>query len=139
MTEDELYALPFSIELHKSMPYHLNLEVMISPDGLIEYALPSHQEFLIKKAMKANNWTRDELMAACPPEYYFDFMSWLIPHAGGYVPVWEVGVLNYPLTKEQVGALRRLKMAGLYRGYIPSWTKSLESGSGKDEPCHDLQ
>ena len=121
MSEDELYLLPFSIERHKSVPYHLELEVMIAPNGEIEYALPSHQEFLIKKAMEANHWTRDELMAACPPEYHFDFMNWLIPQAGGFVPVWEIGVLNYPLTKEQVEALRKLKMAGLYRGYIPPW------------------
>lgn len=119
MTEEEVFALPFDIERHKSLPYHIGLEAMISSDGQIEYALPSHQEFLIKKARERNGWTRQELMDACPPEYYFDFMTWLIPQSGGYIPVWESCILNYPLTKPQLAALRRLKLAGLYKGYIP--------------------
>lgn len=119
MTEEEIYALPFSIERHKSASYPIELEVMIAPDGSVFYAQPSHQEFLINKAMKVRHCTRDELMDACPPEYYLDFMNWLIPQSGGFIPVWERGILNYPLTKEQRATLRRLKMAGLYRGYIP--------------------
>lgn len=119
MTEEELYKLPFSIARHKSAPYHLKLEVMISPEGEIQYALPSHQEFLIKKAMELHGWTRDELMAACPPEYYFDFIAWLIPQSGGFIPVWEEGVLRYPVTPKQKAALRMLKMAGLFHGVIP--------------------
>lgn len=121
MTEVELFALPFSIELHKTIPY-LNLEVMIGVDGSVCYALPSHQEFLIEKALNKKGWTRQELMDACPKEYYGNFMSWLIPLSGGYIPVWERGVFDYPLTKNQVSALRKLKMAGLYRGHIPKPT-----------------
>lgn len=45
------------------------MEVMISPDGEISYAVPSHQEFLIRKAMDANGWSRDKLMDACPPKF----------------------------------------------------------------------
>lgn len=125
MINDEFYDLPFDITRHKSIP-HLSLEVMIAPDGTISYALPSHQEFLIAEAMVRNGWTRQELMDACPKEYYGNFMNWLIPQSGGFVPVWDVGVLEYPLTKKQVGALRQLKMAGLYRGFIPKPT--LEQG-----------
>lgn len=123
MTEEEIFALPFDIDRHKSLPYHPELEVMIATDGTVEYALPSHQEFLIEKAMQRHNWTRDQLMDACPPEYHYDFLAWLIPESGGYIPVWERGVLNYPLTKEQTASLRKLKMAGLYRGYIPPYKK----------------
>lgn len=120
LTEDEVYRLPFDIERHKSLPYHTPIEVMIGPSGDISYAFPSHQEFLINKAMKKNGWTREQLMDACPPAYFFDFMRWLIPESGGFIPVWEIGVLDYPLTKPQQAALRKLKLHGLYRGLIPN-------------------
>lgn len=120
MIESDIFSSPFDIIRHKSSPYHIPLEVMIAPDGTIEYANPSHQEFLIAKAAQRNNLSRDELMAACPPEFYANFMDWLIPQSGGYIPVWEIGILHYPLTKAQIFALRKLKLAGLYRGYVPS-------------------
>lgn len=46
-------------------------------------------------------------------------VAWLIPQSGGFIPVWEEGVLRYPVTQKQKAALRTLKMAGLYRGGIP--------------------
>lgn len=119
MTEYELYHSPFSIKRHKSMPYRVSLEVIIAPDGSIEYANPSHQEYLIRKVMEKNNWTRDETMEACPKEYYCSFMEWLSPMSGGYVPVWENWVLDVKLTPEQVKALHMLKSAGLFLGIIP--------------------
>lgn len=115
---EELYAEPFSIERHKLIPY-LSLEVVISPDGEISYAIPSHQEFLITKAKEKHHWTRQELMDACPPKFYYNFMEWLIQQSGGYIPVWEHGVLNYPITVKQGNALRKLKLAGLYKGVLP--------------------
>ena len=118
MTEDEILRLPFDIARHKEARY-LELEIMIAPNGAAVYALPSHQEFLVKRAMEMHNWTREELMDACPPEYYEDFMNWLIPLSGGWIPVWPIGILNYPLTRPQVALLRKLKMAGLYHGHIP--------------------
>ena len=85
---------------------------MIAPNGAAVYALPSHQEFLVKRAMEMHNWTREELMDACPPEYYADFMNWLIPLSGGWIPVWPIGILNYPLTRPQVALLRSSKWLG---------------------------
>lgn len=115
---EEVLSQPFSIERHKLCPY-LDLEVMIDVDGNIFYAIPSHQEFLIQKACQRNKWTRQQLMDACPPEFYFNFMEWLIEQSGGYIPVWEVAVTSHPVTKKQLAALRRLKMAGLFRGAFP--------------------
>ena len=112
--------MPFSIERHKATPYHITLEVMIAPDGTIEYAMPSHQEYLIKKAMELHQWSRQELMDACPPEYYFNFMEWLVQESGGYIPVWEQYTMNWTITGKQAAALRQLKMAGLFRGAIPN-------------------
>lgn len=127
MTDDEILRLPFDISRHKSARY-LDLEIMMAPNGTAVYALPSHQEFLVKKVMELNNWSREELMDACPPEFYGDFMRWLIPLSGGWVPVWPIGVLDYPITRQQVGLLRRLKMAGLYHGYIPGLGKPATKG-----------
>lgn len=124
MTEEEIFALPFDIGRHKSLRYRKAIEVMIGTDGSVHYALPSHQEFLIAKAMEQHHLTREELMAQCPTEYYGDFWSWLIPMSGGYVPAWEIGVFQYPLNRKQVAALRRLKMAGLFRGTVPQPTAS---------------
>lgn len=118
LTTDEILALPFSIERHKQAQW-LDFEAILSPDGEVFYAMPSHQEFLIKKVMDKYDWTRDELCDACPKEYYYDFMTWLAAKSDGYVPVWEQAVLDYPLTKKQVKVLRDLKIAGIYRGKIP--------------------
>lgn len=123
MTEEMLLSRPFSIQDHKQYGRCLDLELLISPAGEVEYALPSHQEGLIKKAMEKNGWTRQEMMDACPPEYYFDFMEWLIMASGGYIPVWPRAVLAASITKEQRSALRQLKMAGLYKGKVPAATK----------------
>lgn len=120
---DDLYYQPFSIKKHKLFPY-LPLEVIISSEGEIEYANPSHQEYLIAKAMEKQHWTRQELMDACPPKYYFRFMEWLIEQSGGYIPVWEHGIIDYPVTQQQANALRKLKLAGLYRGVLPKGEKN---------------
>lgn len=119
MDECELYRLPFSIQRHKSMPYHVSLEVVIAPDGTVEYALPSHQEYLIAKAMEKKGVSREKLMDECPPEYYFNFLEWLVDESGGYLPVWERWTVDANLTLQQKNALRKLKLAGLYRGNIP--------------------
>lgn len=119
ISEYELYQKPFSIERHKSVCYHVPLEAIISPAGEIEYALPSHQENLIAKAMQQNGWSRQELMDACPPEYHFNFIDWLIEKSGGYIPVWEPCTVNKEITRKQAAALRKLKMAGLFLGKIP--------------------
>lgn len=124
MTDDEILRLPFDINRHKAARY-LDLEIMMAPNGTAVYALPSHQEFLVKKAMELQNWTREALMDACPPEFYTAFMNWLIPLSGGWIPVWPIGVLDYPLTRPQVALLRKLKMAGLYHGYIPAPVKTI--------------
>lgn len=107
---------PFTFE--KSL-FYSEFEVMIDPEGNIVKALPSHQEFLINKCMERLGFNRDLLMAACPPEYYFDFMRWLIPMSGGWIPVWNVGVMDYPVTKKQLAALKKLKLHGFYKGTLP--------------------
>lgn len=114
---------PFDFEEQKKKPPYEDIELMIDPEGVIVWALPSHQEFLIYKAMVRFGYSREVLMAACPPEFYYDFLRWLIPMSGGWIPVWKQGVMDYPVTKKQHAALKKLKLAGFFRGTLPQVQK----------------
>ena len=118
MTDSEILALPFDIERHKQSQYLLS-EFVIAPDGTIYYALPSHTEFLVKKVCERKNCTRKEVEDTCPPEYYANYLAWLIEQSDGYIPVWEPFVLEDSATKQQLASLKLLKLNGLYRGKLP--------------------
>lgn len=107
----------FNIAEHKKHYIHY-LEVTILPDGVIEYAIPSHQEHLIALACDKLGVDRDTLFKMTPPEYYFDFLTWLQMQTGA-ISVWEDGVYFYSVTPAQRRSLCMLKVAGLYRGAIP--------------------
>ncbi len=107
----------FNIEQHKQTFIHY-LEVIIDENGKIMYAVPSHQEKMIKLACEKLNVTRDKLNEMCPDEYYFDLMTWL-SKVGGACAVWENQVMGDKFTAEQIKALQMLKDEGLYLGEIP--------------------
>ena len=113
----DLYS-DFDIEQHKKTFIHY-LEVVIDENGKIMYAVPSHQEMLIKLACEKLNVTRGELIAMCPQEYYFDFMTWICKVSGACA-VWENFVQCDKLTERQIMALQNLKDNGLYLGEIPT-------------------
>lgn len=110
----------FNIKQHKAhfIDY---LEVVVFPDGHIEYATPSHQEKLIKVACDLNNWTRNQLNKECPEEYYFDFMTWLC-NITGCIALWcEYAVLPEDksiITSAQKNSIQELIDNGLYEGKI---------------------
>lgn len=106
----------FDMEQHKKAFINY-LEVVIDENGKIMYAVPSHQEKLIRLACKKLNVTRDELNAMCPEEYYFDFVKWLCK-ASGACAVWNNHIEKYELTERQIKALKELKDNGLYHGEI---------------------
>lgn len=107
----------FNIEQHKKTFIHY-LEVVIDENGRIMYAVPSHQEMLIKLACEKLNVTREELNAICPQEYYFDLMKWLCKISGACA-VWEKFIQADKPTEQQVKTLQMLKDSGLYLGEIP--------------------
>lgn len=115
----EKYGLhsDFDIEKHKQTFIHY-LEIVIDREGHISYAVPSHQEKIIRVACNQLGVSRDELDAMCPREMYWDFMKWL-SEISGLMAVWEGHYEVHTPTKKQIAALRRLKMAGLYEGSIP--------------------
>lgn len=107
---------PFNIEKHKET-YVNYLEVIIHPDGTIEYAVPSHQEKLIAIGCKNHKMSRAEYEALCPQEYYFDFMTWLVKETG-CISVWNDSIMADKITTKQKFALRNLKLNGLYKGSV---------------------
>ena len=56
-----LYEL-FNIGTHKANAHKIDSsEAMIAPDGTVEYAMPSHQEFLVNKSAKIKGMTDKNL------------------------------------------------------------------------------
>lgn len=113
MSERRVLQLPFDIEVHKRTFINY-LEVVITEDGTVMYAVPSHQEKLISLACEKLNVTRDELNDLCPQEYYFDFMTWLCKITG-CISVWNshrMGVAN----EKQLEIITQLYEENLYHG-----------------------
>lgn len=115
--EYDVYS-DFDLEMHKKT-YVCYLEVIIQEDGTVVYAVPSHQEKLISIACKRLNVTRDELNAMCPRDKYGDFMNWLCSKAKA-VAVWDYNCEYDEVNHNQIATLRKLKMAGVYKGSIPT-------------------
>lgn len=113
------YDVYCDFDLKKHQETYVNyLEVMIDKDGKIMYAVPSHQEKAIEMACTANNVSRGELEKMCPKEYYFDFLTWLLMQSGA-MAVWNTRYECYSASKAQYASLRRLKLAGVYKGSLP--------------------
>ena len=105
----------FDLEKHKETFVNY-LEVMIGVDGDVHYAVPSHQEYAIGEACRKLGVSRDELCRMTPPEYYFDWLEWLLMQCG-MVAVWNdfyMGEAN----NRQKNALKKMKLFGVYKGKI---------------------
>ena len=113
----EVLHSPFDINTHKDT-FTNYLEVVILKDGTIQYAVPSHQEKLMKLACQALNLPRDVIEIMCPKEYYCDYMLWLSKLSGACA-VWNNYTESYEYTEEQIQQLKLLKEEGLYHGFIP--------------------
>lgn len=117
MSEYSIYSV-FDIQQHKEK-YVNYLEVVISPEGVVEYAVPSHSEILIRHCCEMKKISREQLYALVPREYYADMIGWLCKETG-YVAVWnECCVSRGGISKRQKNKLKTLKLAGIYRGNIP--------------------
>lgn len=113
------YSVYSEFDLEKHRDRFVNyLEVVIDKDGKVMYAVPSHQEKAIRMACEKLGVNREELMAMCPRKYWCDMHTWLCMVAE-IVLVWNDGCVYHKPTVKQIGALRRLKMAGVYKGNIP--------------------
>lgn len=107
----------FDIELHKKT-FIDYLEVVISPEGKIEYAVPSHSEKLLQVYMKKNDLADrgvalNNLAKLCGLFGYIEALS----KVTGYISVWNRDyIAGCKLTQKQLAKLRELKICGLYKG-----------------------
>ena len=110
----------FDIQKHKET-FTNYLEVVITEDGVIHYAVPSHQEYMIMLAMHQNGWTRAKLreVVCKDPDSYDDFMVWLSRKTHS-VSVWNDYIVFYEMNSTQWSKLNELKTEGLFHGQVPS-------------------
>lgn len=109
----------FDINQHKKT-YINYLEVIVRPDGTVEYAVPSHQEKLTQIIMDETKMTKKQVWKRIP--IFEDALEQLCSMSG-CVSVWDdyIAVPDH-ITKAQINKLKQLKMNGLYRGTIPQAT-----------------
>lgn len=110
----------FDIETHKKT-FVSYLEAVISPEGVVEYAVPSHTEKLIEIFMKQRGF--DDIIKA--KEYIIkttinngmcssiEFLTGVT----GYISIWfDHYVASDPPTKQQLDKLKELFDNGVYVG-----------------------
>lgn len=105
----------FGITKHKET-YTNYLKVVITENGEVLYAIPSHQEALTKLAMSKLQCTRQEVINKCPPEYYCDYTEWL-SMVSGAIAVWNNFYKGKP-NKKQLSVLKKLKINEIYSGSV---------------------
>lgn len=96
---------PFDVTTHKAT-FTNYLEVVITKDGTIVYACPSHNDVMARIAVMMGVHS-DE----CPEAMWLDFDGWL-REVTGCVCVWTGGYLGDPNEKQQQ-ALEMLRREGL--------------------------
>lgn len=106
---------PFDINIHKDTFINY-LEVVISKNGTIEYAVPSHQIKVTDMIAKERNISRKDVEDLCPLEYYTDYNNWLCIESGA-VMVWNNFYMGKP-NDIQIHTLIELMTAGLYHGKL---------------------
>lgn len=112
----DLYGV-FDIEKHKETFVNY-LEVIIDENGTVMYAVPSHQKKLEHLAADKFNCTVEDIQSMCPPNMYFDYMTWLLELTNA-IAVWTDFEHHGPqVTAKQRAQLRQLKLAGIYKGAI---------------------
>lgn len=110
---------PFDIETHRRT-FISYLEVVISPEGVVEYAVPSHTEKLINlyaaKRGIDNLSARKEIIDKTIAAGEFDSMR-MMTALTGYISVWfNHYVAGDPPTKAQLNKLHDLFKEGVYIG-----------------------
>lgn len=115
LNDQKVLREPFNLDTHKKTFINY-LEVVITEDGTIVYAVPSHQEMLISITRQKLNVTREELYRLCPEEYYFDLMEWLCKESG-CIAVWNEHMVGKANGNQQ-RIIKILVEEELYRGPI---------------------
>ena len=112
--QDKVLHSRFDLETHKKT-FIDYLEIVISPKGIIHYAIPSHNAILEKIIAKKHKIPREEIAKLCPSEFWYDYQTWLCKESG-YIIVWgepHSNVVGIP-NKYQQATLELLKKEKLY-------------------------
>ena len=121
--QQEVLHSPFDIETHKQT-FVSYLEVVISPEGTVEYAVPSHTDKLVEIFAKQKGF--DDILKA--KKYIVEttinngMLSSIDYLTGvtGYISVWfNSYIAGDPPTKAQLDKLKELFNNGVYIG--PTW------------------
>lgn len=104
--EYNLYS-SFDIDKHKATFINY-LEVIITNDGVIHYAVPSHQQYVSNIVKKEHTLTDKEFCAVMPMSSFHEF---LLAYSGA-VMVWSHGYAGIP-NKKQLLQLQLLHDEGL--------------------------
>ena len=121
--QQEVLHSPFDIETHKQT-FVSYLEVVISPEGTVEYAVPSHTDKLIEilakqKGIKTFDEAKRYAFDTAMNNGYCSSIDFLTG-VTGHISVWFNGyVAEDPPTKAQLDKLKELFDNGVYAG--PTW------------------
>lgn len=107
----------FDIELHKKT-FRRYLEVIIDPEGVVHYAVPSHNERLIKYIMNTSGFDRDQIEGMVS-------VLWVagvgtveaLCEMSKCISVWNNFYIGKPNDKQRE-TLQKLQDNGLYEGTI---------------------
>jgi hypothetical protein len=128
LSSDEVLHREFDVNTHKE--YFTNyLEVIIHPDGLVEYAIPSHQVklFMIYYEQKFNKkiqyyseeffTIRTDVESSVPREFWLDMVQYYC-NVTGCISMWDKSYVapESGLTEAQKTVIETLKRNKLYRG-----------------------
>lgn len=114
---------PFDIETHKKT-FISYLEVVISPEGVIEYAVPSHSEKLVEIFARQKGFNdilkaKKYIVETTINKGMVSIIDYLTG-VTGYISVWFNGyVAGDPPTKAQLDKLKELFDNRVYAG--PTW------------------
>lgn len=86
----------FDPKLHKQKYIHY-LEVVIDKNGVVHYAVPSHQEYLIFECCRQMKLSRDEVLKKAP---VYDFLDWLMKQTD-LILVWSDNYLGKANEKQK--------------------------------------
>lgn len=107
----------FDIEKHRQT-FIDYFEAVLMADGTVQYAVPSHQEKLIKIGSEQYGKSRDDFIEMCPPEAYCDYMEWLCDTTG-CVAMWNRFVIGKP-NQFQIDKINELIDAGIVSSCVLS-------------------
>ena len=105
------YSLYSTFDIDKHKETFINyLEVIITNDGVIHYAVPSHQQFVNKIIMEQHGLDEQAFCNIMPVTCFQEF---LLAYSGA-IMVWSVGYSGIP-NKKQLAQLQLLHKEGLVK------------------------